>query len=271
MTKNLANQIIDNTINSTANIDLTLSDNGQIVYYNFDNTVNNLDIINDIKKTYVSFHDKKNISDYYNTANELVEKYKNTARNTFEYNIYSLQRLITNQNKSLSEKEKDKIKITFNLGFAKPTYSLKSTSLYKNTNGYIMYMNNIDEMSSVESAINKLNYYKNFKKFEFTGAELPTWTDFYNSGLTKDFKDLTVEDILRDGQEELQNEILDIAGHYTFNDPEVKLEIEKLYENLAKKNIDGHRYVIDHIKRPIRDYVECYKLKGVTTRIKNIQ
>ena len=82
---------------------------------------------------------------------------------------------------------------------------------------------------------------------------------------------LTVEDILRDGQEELQNEILDIAGHYTFNDPEVKLEIEKLYENLAKKNIDGHRYVIDHIKRPIRDYVECYKLKGVTTRIKNIQ
>lgn len=82
---------------------------------------------------------------------------------------------------------------------------------------------------------------------------------------------LTVEDILRDGKEELQNEILDIAGHYTFNDPEVKLEIEKLYENLAKHNIDGRRYVIDHIKRPIRDYVECYKLKGVTTRIKNIQ
>lgn len=195
MAKNLANQIIDNTINSTANINLTLDDSGQSVYYNFDNTVNNLDIINDIKKTYVSFHDKKNISNYYSTANELVEKYKNTARNTFEYNIYSLQRLIINQNKPLSEKEKDKIKITFNLGFAKPTYSLKSTSLYKNTNGYIMYMNNIDEMSSVESIINKLNYYKNFKKTEFTFSELPTWTDFYNSGLKKDFKDLTVEDV----------------------------------------------------------------------------
>lgn len=194
MAKNLANQIINNTINSTANINLTVGDNGQAVYYNFDNTVNNLDIINDIKKTYISFHDKKNISNYYNTANELVEKYKNTARNTFEYNIYSLQRLIVNQNKSLSENEKDKIKITFNLGFAKPTSSLKSTSLYKNTNGYIMYMNNIDEISSVESAINKLNYYKNFKKIEFTGAELPTWTDFYNSDLKKDFKDLTVKD-----------------------------------------------------------------------------
>ena len=194
MAKNLANQIIDNTINSIANINLTVGDNGQAVYYSFDNTVNNLDIINDIKKTYVSFHDKKNISNYYNTANELVEKYKNLARNTSEYNIYSLQRLIANQNKSLSENEKDKIKITFNLGFAKPTHSLKSTSLYKNTNGYIMYMNNIDEVSSVESAINKLNYYKNFKKIEFTGAELPTWTDFYNSDLKKDFKDLTVED-----------------------------------------------------------------------------
>lgn len=194
MAKNLANQIIDNTINSTANINLTVGDNGQAVYYSFDNTVNNLDIINDIKKTYVSFHDKKNISNYYNATNELVEKYKNLARNTSEYNIYSLQRLIANQNKSLSEKEKDKIKITFNLGFAKPTHSLKSTSLYKNTNGYIMYMNNIDEVSSVESTINKLNYYKNFKKFEFTGAELPTWTDFYNSDLKKDFKDLNVED-----------------------------------------------------------------------------
>ena len=193
MTKNLANQIIDNTINSTANIDLTVGENGQAVYYNFDNTINNLDIINDIKKTYVSFHDKKN--NYYNTANELVEKYKNLARNTSEYNIYSLQRLITNQNMSFNKNEKEKIKITFNLGFAKPTSSLKSTSLYKNTNGYIMYMNNVDEVSSIENVINKINYYKNFRKMEFAGAELPTWTDFYNSGLKKDFKNLTIDDI----------------------------------------------------------------------------
>lgn len=192
MTKNLANQIIDNTINSTANIDLTVGENGQAVYYSFDNTINNLDIINDIKKTYVSFHDKKN--NYYNTANELVEKYKNLARNTSEYNIYSLQRLITNQNMP-NKNEKEKIKITFNLGFAKPTSSLKSTSLYKNTNGYIMYMNNIDEISSVENIIDKINYYKNFKKMEFAGVELPTWTDFYNSGLKKDFKNLTIDDV----------------------------------------------------------------------------
>ena len=68
----------------------------------------------------------------------------------------------------------------------------------------------------------------------------------------------------------LQEDILDIAGHYTFNDDEVKQEIEILYSNLASHNIDGKRYVIDHIKRPIRDYAECYNLKGVTTRITNL-
>lgn len=83
-------------------------------------------------------------------------------------------------------------------------------------------------------------------------------------------KALTVEDILTQNDAELQAEILDIAGHYTFNDDEVKAEIEKLYANLKAHNIDGQRYVVDHIKRPIRDYAECYNLSGVTTRIKDM-
>lgn len=78
-------------------------------------------------------------------------------------------------------------------------------------------------------------------------------------------QELTVEEIMADDQ--LSEEILDIAGHYTFNDDEVKAEIDKLYHNLEKHHIQGQRYVIDHIKRPIRDYVECYNLKGATTRI----
>ena len=78
--------------------------------------------------------------------------------------------------------------------------------------------------------------------------------------------DLTIEEITND--KELSAEILDIAGHYTFNDEEVKAEINKLYQNLEKQNIDGQRFVIDHIKRPIRDYAEAYNLSGATTRIK---
>ncbi|TDW25074.1 tagatose-1,6-bisphosphate aldolase non-catalytic subunit AgaZ/GatZ [Breznakia blatticola] len=80
-----------------------------------------------------------------------------------------------------------------------------------------------------------------------------------------DQKNLTIDQIQADPV--LSNEILDIAGHYTFNDEEVKEEIEKMYNNLNEHNIDGNRYVIDYIKRPIRDYAECYNLKGVTSRI----
>lgn len=83
-------------------------------------------------------------------------------------------------------------------------------------------------------------------------------------------KEWTVDKILDSGDHQLQAEILDIAGHYTFNDDEVKVEIEKLYANLKEFNIDGQRYVVDHIKRPIREYAECYNLKGVTSRIRNI-
>ena len=81
-------------------------------------------------------------------------------------------------------------------------------------------------------------------------------------------KILTTQEII--DNPELSDEILDIAGHYTFNNKEVKEEIEKLYANLSMHNVDGQRYVVDHIKRPIRDYAECYNLKGVSTRIKNI-
>ncbi|MCC0637119.1 MULTISPECIES: class II D-tagatose-bisphosphate aldolase non-catalytic subunit [unclassified Clostridioides] len=80
-------------------------------------------------------------------------------------------------------------------------------------------------------------------------------------------KNLTTEEIFKD--EVLSNEILDIAGHYTFNNDDVKREIEMLYSNLRKNNINGQRFVVDHIKRPLRDYAECYNLKGVTTRILN--
>lgn len=81
-------------------------------------------------------------------------------------------------------------------------------------------------------------------------------------------KDITINEIMQD--DDLSLEILDIAGHYTFNDAMVKKEINTLYANLAANNIDGKRFVIDHIKRPIRNYSECYNLKGATTRIKQL-
>ncbi len=81
-------------------------------------------------------------------------------------------------------------------------------------------------------------------------------------------KKVTMAEINAD--EKLAAEILDIAGHYTFNEPEVKIQIERMYRNLEKYKINGQRYVIEHIKRPIRAYAECYNLKGATTRIRKL-
>ncbi|MFX3616640.1 MAG: class II D-tagatose-bisphosphate aldolase non-catalytic subunit [Sporolactobacillus sp.] len=70
---------------------------------------------------------------------------------------------------------------------------------------------------------------------------------------------------------ELSAKILDNAGHYTFNDQEVKEEIDKMLHNLSQANIDGDRFVVDRIKRSINQFVESYNLEGVTSRIKNYQ
>lgn len=43
-----------------------------------------------------------------------------------------------------------------------------------------------------------------------------------------------------------------------------------MYANLAMHHIDGQRFVVDYIKRPILQYVECYNLKGISTRIEQI-
>lgn len=90
-------------------------------------------------------------------------------------------------------------------------------------------------------------------------------TERWRKWMVGDAKQLTVEQILAD--KKLSLEILDIAGHYVFNDEEVKAEIECLYQNLAQNHIDGLRFVVDHIKRPIEQYVECLNLKGLTTRL----
>lgn len=82
-----------------------------------------------------------------------------------------------------------------------------------------------------------------------------------------DQKNLTVDEVLAD--KELSNEILDIAGHYTFNYPEVKKEINTLFSNLEQHNIDGNRFVINRIKRSLSMYVEGFNLEGSMTQIKN--
>lgn len=56
-------------------------------------------------------------------------------------------------------------------------------------------------------------------------------TERWRKWMTGDDVNLQVDDILAD--DELSLKILDVSGHYAFNDPEVKDQVEKLYRNLA--------------------------------------
>lgn len=77
---------------------------------------------------------------------------------------------------------------------------------------------------------------------------------------------LTAEEIFKD--KELTLLITEISGHYTFNNDRVKAEIKKLYNNLAVSGIDGEAYVIYKIQNAVDHYVECFNLKGLTSKLR---
>ncbi|MCR4871234.1 MAG: class II D-tagatose-bisphosphate aldolase, non-catalytic subunit [Atopobiaceae bacterium] len=79
---------------------------------------------------------------------------------------------------------------------------------------------------------------------------------------------LTVEQIFADPEKALV--ILDIAGHYTFNEEPVKAEVAKNAANLAACHIDAQRYAVDCIKRSIRQFVEGYNLEGLGARLREV-
>lgn len=87
------------------------------------------------------------------------------------------------------------------------------------------------------------------------------WKKWMTDGRDK----LTMEEIFQDA--ELTQLITEISGHYTFNDERIKKEIRTLYDNLATQGIDGEAYVIYKIQNAIDHYVECFNLKGLTTRL----
>lgn len=77
---------------------------------------------------------------------------------------------------------------------------------------------------------------------------------------------LTAEEVL--ARPELAALITDISGHYVFEEPHVAAELTAMLDRLEKANVPARRYVIDRIKRRVGDYVTCYNLRGLTTRLK---
>ena len=64
-----------------------------------------------------------------------------------------------------------------------------------------------------------------------------------------DTANATVEEVLKD--KELTDQITDICGHYTYETPDVKAEIEKMLSNLKEVGVDGESYVNYQLKNSI--------------------
>lgn len=120
----------------------------------------------------------------------------------------------------------------------------------------------------VEQRLSKEGVIKSPSNLHAVLLEKAIRTERWRKWMEGDEVNLQVEDILKD--KKLSEEILDISGHYAFNDPEVKEEIKKLYANLVVNGIDGQRFVVEHIKRPILQYVKDLNLTGLTTAIEQI-
>jgi tagatose-1,6-bisphosphate aldolase non-catalytic subunit AgaZ/GatZ len=80
-----------------------------------------------------------------------------------------------------------------------------------------------------------------------------------------DMTSASVEEVLKDG--ELTAQITDICGHYTYEIPSVKAEVEKMLANLKSVGIDGESYVNYMLKNSIDRYAFCFGMHGLTSKL----
>lgn len=133
-----------------------------------------------------------------------------------------------------------------------PQYGTEETRAY-------LSLSKVEEKLKEEGLLNETSNIRNIL------LEHAIKSERWRKWMVGEQKDVTVDEILKD--ENLAEEILDIAGHYTFNNEEVKEGIQQLFYNLKENSIDGDRFVVDRIKRSLNTYVECYNLEGTTSRM----
>lgn len=103
----------------------------------------------------------------------------------------------------------------------------------------------------------------NFKEI-FTKASISS--ERWRKWMTGDKGSYTVEQVFADA--ELAPLVVEICGHYTFNDPLVKAEAAKMYENLEWAGLNPHRIVVNAVMDSIERYVDAFNLEGTTSKIR---
>ena len=135
-----------------------------------------------------------------------------------------------------------------------PEYGTIETRAY-------LKLTELEEMLEKEKLINK----KSNLKYELQKGSVISRR--WEKWMTDDIVTRSTEEILND--KEAVEIITDISGHYTFNNPEVKTEIENLFKNLSEVGIDGEKYVIYKLQESLDRYVECFNLNGLTSKLNN--
>ena len=118
----------------------------------------------------------------------------------------------------------------------------------------------LEEMLFTEGIISKKSNLKNCIRKEAVASR--RWEKW----MTDDTVSKSTEELLQD--ENIINTITDISGHYTFNNDSVKKEIENLFSNLSEAGVNAEEYVIYKLKESLDRYVECFNLKGYTSKLK---
>ena len=76
---------------------------------------------------------------------------------------------------------------------------------------------------------------------------------------------MPVEEVLKDAA--LSAQIADICGHYTYEIPAVREQMEILRRNLSGIGIDADAYVTCKIKASLDRYAYCFGLYGLTSKL----
>ena len=80
-----------------------------------------------------------------------------------------------------------------------------------------------------------------------------------------DMATASVEEVLENT--ELTAQITDICGHYTYEIPAVKAEIQVMMNNLNSIGVDGEKYAIYKIKESLDRYAFCFGMHGLTSKL----
>lgn len=133
-----------------------------------------------------------------------------------------------------------------------PEFGVEETKTY-------LLLNRVEESLYKQSVIDRCS------DFRAVIARQTVISGKWKKWMTPDKTALSTEDILSDTG--LTSLITETAGHYTFEDPDVKEAKEKMFRNLSVAGMDPDSVVLYKLKNSIRRYAECFNMTGLTKEL----